>query len=516
MSSTSESEEVLSEAFRARLSNLGGGASLTFAGRMSGKVIGFGTQIYIASLLGGRFYGVYTLAITTFGLVHMVSQLGLQEGSVRYISKYLSEGREPQLRGVAIQSALIPFTVGCLTGSILYVGSDLISQLVFGEPALASAFRLLAVGIPLMATMMATANATRGFQDVKFFVGIKFFVHPLTNLLLVGVLYGLGYDLEGVLAAWVIAAGLGAVLSLSSLVYLTHNETTTSDWSVPWRPTLGYALPVLLVMLVQVLLLQLDTLMLGALSSDTSEVGIYQAAARTALLLTVVPLSLGTIFAPIVSDLHTQGDYDTLERLYTVTTKWTIYLSIPVVIVLFSEASSFLVLFGSEFVAGSTALLVLSMGHLVAGSVGQSDTILKMSGYEQIELINVIVILVINAVLNYALIPEYGSLGAATATATAIVLLNVLRFVEVVQLFGIVPFERRMWKSGVATAIAAAAGYLSSNALNFGPLLDIVLVATITGGLFLLTLLTLGLDTEDAAIVRFLGETLRSYSSRHD
>jgi O-antigen/teichoic acid export membrane protein len=61
---------------------------------------------------------------------------------------------------------------------------------------------------------------------------------------------------------------------------------------------------------------------------------------------------------------------------------------------------------------------------------------------------------------SFALVPGYGILGAAAATATAIVLMNAITLLSVRRLLNFWPYDRRYAKPIAAGALAAAAVYL--------------------------------------------------------
>ena len=94
-------------------------------------------------------------------------------------------------------------------------------------------------------------------------------------------------------------------------------------------------------------------------------------------------------------------------------------------------------LFGQEFVSGSPALIILSGAQLVNAAAGSVGLTLMMTGHERSTAYGLFVSAVVNVVLNAVLIPQFGVVGAAVATATSTILWNVLLIIEVYRKLGI-------------------------------------------------------------------------------
>ena len=70
--------------------------------------------------------------------------------------------------------------------------------------------------------------------------------------------------------------------------------------------------------------------------------------------------------------------------------------------------------FGAEYSAAYLPLVILSIGQLVNAGTGSVAYLLNMSGHEQDTMRVYFVAALVNAVLNFILVPKYGMFGAAT------------------------------------------------------------------------------------------------------
>ena len=81
-------------------------------------------------------------------------------------------------------------------------------------------------------------------------------------------------------------------------------------------------------------------------------------------------------------------------------------------------------LFGAEFTKAYAVLAILSVGYLASAAAGPCATSLMMIGKERTYAILAAVFFAVEAVLCFFLASRYGAMGAAAATATALVIAN--------------------------------------------------------------------------------------------
>ena len=77
----------------------------------------------------------------------------------------------------------------------------------------------------------------------------------------------------------------------------------------------------------------------------------------------------------------------------------------------------------------------------------------SMSGNTKFNLFNVSIALILNISLNYILIPQYDIVGAALATAIALFILSILRFVENIVLMKLNLFSIKLLKPIISGSI---------------------------------------------------------------
>ncbi len=184
-----------------------------------------------------------------------------------------------------------------------------------------------------------------------------------------------------------------------------------------------------------------DSVILGIFRS-AAEVGIYAAAQRMALLTTFSLIAVNSIAAPKFAALYKAGDLHTIERIAQMSNVFMLLLASPLLLAFFLLPERIMAIFGRDFVVGRNVLVILSIGQLFNVITGSVGCVLLMTAYEKVmKWINVSAASS-NIVLGWILIPNFGIIGAALASSTSLILLNLLALLSVFKLLTIstVPF----------------------------------------------------------------------------
>ena len=103
------------------------------------------------------------------------------------------------------------------------------------------------------------------------------------------------------------------------------------------------------------------------------------------------------------------------------TVSWTFWPSLLMALLVLALGKPMLVLFGPEFTSGYPLLFLLVFGVVARAAVGPCESLLTMSGNQNICAAVDAMTLAFNIGLNIVLIPLFGLWGAAIATSLAMV-----------------------------------------------------------------------------------------------
>lgn len=478
------------------------GAGTTFIGKAIGSGLGFATQLLLARLLGSRLFGLYALGYALYDFAELFASLGLTSGAVRFASIHFGSGDHPRLKGVLQAAVSVPFVAGSILALLLFVFADRIAVDWFAKPDLALVLKLFAIGLPFGVTLRVAAMATTGFHTTRYFVVSQELILRIADISLIALLVGLGAGLPGS----VIARGLASLIAVvAALHFLRLLYSRLAGGRVKAlrevRKLLTFSMPLVFAEFAWLVLLWTDILMVGAFR-PSPELGAYRAASNAATILLLVLGSIGTIFAPLIADLHARGDSNRLRTTFRTATRWSFAITLPCFLALVVLNEQFLLLFGRDFTIATAALSILAIGQMINAASGGVDFMLVMSGHQYLKLLGDSALAVLNVGLNLLLIPRFGIAGAAIATAVSIASLNLLRLLQVRWVLGMQPYSVAYVKPVAAGVVGLVAGLLSLHALSGQHFLSqLVLTSVAIGGAYGLTLWKLGIEEADRAIM---------------
>ncbi len=492
----STSLDSRAEGEKSAVLTLAKGAGIALVGRVLSRGLLLMGQAILARALGRADYGLFSIGWSVLQISLFASPIGLQHGVIQFGARAWGEDAL-RFRRILQQTIFMALVSGLFWGAALYILSPQLS-IWFGKPGLELVLRGTAIAMFLSVVIRVAAAATRVSRRVQFSALAEDFLPAFLltfGALLLTMLWPGG--LFGGIASVVIAYALSALAALGFLVKLFPGALKP----IPWDKTLfkeitAFSVPVALAGTLVVLIQWVTRLVLGYLRPE-AEVGVYQAASQMASVLVMVQASTSAIFTPMIARMAGRGETERLDALYKVATKWSVYLSAPVLLVMaVYPALSLDLVFGSAYTDGAAALVVMSLGQLVniaSGSVGPlMVTLNRQKQFLQIQF----AALVLTLVLNFWWIPEWGVTGAAVGNSIGIAVANLVSMIYLKRATGLWPYDRRYWKGLLAGALTLLALLVLAWFLPSG-LFVLFVAAALALALFFLVLWRMGLDEED-------------------
>lgn len=493
------------------------GAGISFFGQGVSRVLGYVTQVALARMYGPASLGLYVLGIAAIEISNILSQVGMDNGVVRYVARYRAEKDVARMRGTILLAIWVSLALSATLAAGLFAGAGFLANEVFGKPPLETLFRAFSVSLPFVTVMGMAFWAIKGFQTVKYPTYVRQIFQPVANVTLIAVFYLLGATILGAVAAYVLSMVLGTVLAL---YYLRRVFPRVLDRETPakYEPRALFSAsgPMIVANVTQYVYTWIAVGILGVFAT-AGTVGIYHVASRTAELSSMVLVAFAGIFSPMASSLHTSGSLEHLGSLYKDVSRWAFTASLAIFLLTAFLATDIMAVFGDEFVPGWPAMVLIAGAQLFNSSVGLTGRVLAMTGHQKIVMYSTVGATVAAVAASFALIPFYGLMGAAAATAIAIVLANVATLFAVRRLLGFWPYTRWYVKPIIAGVLAAPLAYLGKLALPVPPGALTILVL---GPLFLLgfaaLILALGLSPSDRQFLGAFWTAVRRAARRGD
>jgi len=436
------------------LSQVGKGAGITFSGTMIGKGLLIVYTLLLARVLSTTELGIYFLGMTIVRTLAIIATLGLGAGLVRHVAIYQGKGDFSKIKGTVLFAAKITLLNSIALVLLVWLTGDIIATRFFGKPELSVILKALAISIPFEVLMRIFLASTRGLKLMQYaaytehigWIGSRF-----TFAVVMVVVIDMG--LQGVVFAYVASSVFAAVLAFGFANRHIPLLDRTIRGSHESGKLLRFSVPMVFTAMLHDLMTHIDIFMLGLFAS-ASALGIYSVSVRMVNLAKIVFMAFQPIFQPFVAEFYDRKEFERLSWLLKTLTHWSVILSLPVFLSLIFFPCLFLALFNKELLVGSSCLAMLAGAYMLSTISNLPSAMIFMSGRSDITLKNNLIVLILNVILNYCLIPVYGIVGAALATGFSLVFLAAIRIVEVYRLMGIHPFRRSLWKPALAGAFS--------------------------------------------------------------
>jgi O-antigen/teichoic acid export membrane protein len=417
---------------------MGETGSMALAGivaRVINAAFVFLSQILFARLMGVEEFGAYAFANQLMLLMAGIALMGLVMVPQRYLPEYDLSGDRAAEKGLVRFALVAPLLIGsgfALGGLLLALGGQ---TLLGPSVALATALAMLTVPAQVSLDIVEGIAMARGWKMLSY--GIGFILRPLLvpALFLLAWLSGRAPDallatLSGVAAAWIAAA---------VLLVLVYQKTRPSLKGVKPHYEMGIwfraSLPVMAIHTAYMLMTTTDIVAL-ALFRTTAEVGTYSAGARLVALVAFIYHGLTWATAHHFSRLNATGDEMTLKSYAQRATLWTFFPSLVVAIGVAVLTPLLLLLFGGDFAGALPVTLILLVGLLARAAVGPAEQLLIMTDHQITCAYAYGWAFVANVALCLLLVPIWGGIGAALATAAGYALASIIIAREVRYSFG--------------------------------------------------------------------------------
>ncbi len=458
MGMTEENPSSRSSDYRTILS----GTSQNVAGIAVAALATFAAQILMTRTLGAEGFGVVTVVTQAAFVASFATRAGMDMAVLRDVAIEAGAGHFDRIRAKVSRAAAIALGISMLVAICAVAGADAIRGAFSLDPEASRwTVEAAAAGLPFLALANVWLAATRGLKQMKPTLYVFWAGQPLLWLVLMVVAWRFSE------AEWVAAAAYSASWVAASVAAYMFWARSSSGWGTEpmeegamaklWR----YAGPRAPAALFSQLLFWADLFVLTRFVGDV-EVGVYSAALRAGQMIVLFLTSVSLMFSPYVADLHHRGERERLDKLFKVLTRWTVAATLPVFVLLAVAPDAVLPIFGSKFISGRTALLILIAGQLVNILTGSVGFILIMVGRTGWDLLVYAGSLVMVLGLAFLLCPRYGMEGAAIANAATFTASKLARLALVRKFVHIQPYDRdylRLLPPLAASAVLAAVAH---------------------------------------------------------
>lgn len=485
------------------LNSLLSSAALIFFGVLFSSLSLLIERVIIARFLSVDLYGEVSIGLSILMMGTTISLIGFKQGVPRYVSRYDSEIDK---RGIWLSGILCTGAAALLTILVLLPNVHFVSSLLFEQSESIRLLQLFVFCIPFLVLLEICIGTIRGFENTTYKILVQDILYPILRMgLIIGLLaYGWGFIAPGL--AYLIAVFISVVVGH---VFLSRLLPLLGPAKTHIQELVVFSAPLLLSTVFAILLTHVDTLLIGYLRSSY-EVGLYNAAYPLATGLLLVLSAFGFLYLPLTSRLDSENRLEEIDAIYKTTTKWIYIVTFPVFLIFTMFSGDALsIFFGENYRPAGLALTILSIGFFTNASFGRNRETLSALGHTMQIFVANMAAFILNILLNFVLIPYYGIVGAAIASALSYVIMNIIIYYVLDRLYNISPFSWTNIRTfiGLAT-ILLPVFFILSRAITMSVLTLIPLLLFGAAITLVTTVLVNGIQEEDVVVVETLEETI--------
>jgi O-antigen/teichoic acid export membrane protein len=434
--------------------------------------IGYGLKLGMPLLLalatrtyGAERWGVFLASQAILLIAVRVALLGLDKGLLWLVAG--QSDRDP-LRGVRSALTLVGLT-SVFTVLVIWLVPGWLG--LSGEAHI-RALRIGAFALVPFALSELFVYTAMGQRRMELQVFVRETINPIVQVASALALWHLDVRDDGLAWSFVVSHCVGLVLAVAGFRRLFRHLPWPKEDKLALPPGLmRYAAPLWLAEMSNSVVLRLDTLVLTALATPAL-VGVWGIVGQFANALRQMRRAYDPIVTAITARIAVNHDARRLAETFSYAAQMVSLTQLPVFAALFQAADVIMPLYGPEYAAGTTSLMVLVCFFLLSGGTGLAGLVVNGYGRSAITLVNTLGMAALELGLLYWLVPQYGLVGASIALGGALCTLNVVQLFEMRAITGSFNQTRRSgFTVGIITASIGAllGGILLSRQLHLPP-----------------------------------------------
>ncbi|MCP4122859.1 MAG: flippase [Bacteroidetes bacterium] len=418
------------------------------------QVLRFGGGMIIGRHYGPEIHGELRLLTTLVSSVVILTNFGIKDAMLRLIPEYREKENLATSWAIYRKGVSYTFIFSLIGSGLILMITPWLAEHHWNVPHLKPIFLLAAAFVfPLLldGLNMFTLRALFHIRQANL---LRIAVVSARLVALLVVTYYFYHHQAPLYIYLFVLCGFSALLSSATIFkFFFRPSRKLKPTNVPTGGDLmALAFPMLMTYASFLINDKTDTWMLQAFGKGAAQVGIYGACLNLANMGRMIMIALNTTVQPKFSQLFHAGKMDEVQYIAQKSSKMITLLNIPIFLALTFGAPYLLWFYGgqqhgAEYMTGAMALAILATGQMINTAAGPTAQLLNVTGHHK-QFRNIAFIgAIANVIMNFFLIPKYGILGAAIASAISMAGWNIIASFYIKRKFGFfigyLPFLRK-------------------------------------------------------------------------
>jgi len=350
----------------------------------------------IASILIGRFlgpelYGQYTLALVVPQLLFLFTDLGINQGIIKFTASLRSKGETNRITKIIKHGLILRASTGIAISIINYAFAELFASLFLQRPELALYIKIASISVLFQVIFTTATSAFIGLDKTEY-NALTANIQATAKAIISIALVLLGFSVAGAIIGYVAGYVVAAIASISILLLIIHekqsnqNQNSISD---DMKTLVRYGAPLYISLLLSGFIPLYQNVMLAIFTAD-ADIGNYKAATNFIALMAILAVPITTALLPAFSKLNSSTNQK-IKTFYKLANKYTAMIIIPITFLLIIFSKEIVqIIYGYTYESAPLFLttycllyFLVGLGYLVLPSLynglGETKTTLKMS-----------------------------------------------------------------------------------------------------------------------------------------
>ncbi len=395
------------------------GVGYVFVFSLFGMFAAYLFRLLVARNLSTELFGLFYAVLSLVTSIHLFQDPGLKSALIKFIPEFIVKGAYEKINKAVSMTFLVWSSVSFLFSLVTIFFAKFLAENYFKSN---DAFWLIVIlSIAFVFTLdYIISYVFQGFQRMALFAGVDAFRMSFMLCFAFAGFYFYSGNVIVPALAYLLAPFFVSLIYLPVLklkVFKGLSLFTNFDSSL-LKKMVYFGLPVTITGLSYSLFQQSGVLILTYFSS-LSEVALFNIALPTSALIINLASSILYVIFPLSSELWALGYKKHLEEGINLLYRYSFMAIIPVSLVMFSFSELLINLFfGQKYAGASLALMVLSIGSIFWVISNINFSFLAGIGRSKEPLKIMMAIGIFGILLNFALIPFFGLMGAVWSIVT--------------------------------------------------------------------------------------------------
>ncbi len=423
--------------------------------------------ILIGRMYGAESLGVFYIAYIFLEIVASLTVSGIKDGVLMFASRVVDDSdKDDETYQVFANGFVISLVIACLLVLASRLGVSELVYSYYNNQPLVAALELMVLSLPFMVVTIVVIAATKSRIIMKWEAILDGFLRPVLLVCMAVIGYFISPTVTTLawcyLATWVVLFVVSLWIFQREFSYRKLGQQFKSFRLS--KPMIGFAIPQNLNMTFSTFMTNLDVVMLAYFGFKAEIIGFYGMGAQVVRNVRQVKLAFSGAYAPVIARFHAKNDQKSMNESFSMVSRWTTTLALPISLIVVFFSGELVILFHGSFTDDTQFMLWLLIPPILSCSVGLAGNIIVMTGHSLWNLVNSVSVAGLNVLFNYLLIPKYGILGAAYATALAATAISIAQLVEARYLVGARILIGQVYKPWIAVLPAIAMAIYSFQA----------------------------------------------------